>query len=173
LKSSLLSFVLIFACFTNGYTQTSKFDFSLFRLNGLGFISDKQAIVKQFGEPDKVVEPDYECGFHSEREQDRKFYELCYGPITFIGNDTDKYMIEIVEFSPYSNTVLEYGNYKLSGKTSTNAFKKIFGEAVLNDPLEYSGDEIGVTLFPDRADQGVTFFFKDEYLVRISHYSPC
>lgn len=56
------------------------------KFSGLEFSSEKELIWETLG---KVVEKRvyYECGFHSEDEQGKAFYELNYSSITWIGND--------------------------------------------------------------------------------------
>jgi hypothetical protein len=155
------------------YGQENSIDIFKFRLDGLEYYSNKEAIIKKLGQPKRIVEPDYECGFYSEREQGNKYYKLHYGQIIFIGNEKEQYAIETMEFSPDGGKTLTYGQWKLSGKTTTKDFVRIFGKSVLDKPLKYNDGEIGTTLFHKGADVGIMFFFKSGYLVRIAHYSPC
>ncbi|MEJ8800476.1 hypothetical protein [Pontibacter sp. H249] len=173
MKTVLTVTIIVFFGLTTCYGQANSIDFSKFRLSGLEYYSSKQAISKKFGKPKRVVEPDYECGFYSEREQGNKYYQLDYEHLKFIGNDKELYGIETMEFSSNGDKILEYGQWELSAKTTIKDFVKVFGKSALDKPYKHNNGETSITLFAKGADNGITFFFNSGHLVRIEHFSPC
>lgn len=165
--------LLLFMSLVDCHAQEGSIDFSVLRLKGLEFTSEKKAIVKAFGEPLKMVEPKYECGFHSEDEQGEKYYQLVYDNIVFIGNEKEKYGIESIDFNSTSDFSLEYGKWKLNHKTSINDFVKIFGESIRENFMESDSETTGVLLFFRDADSGLKFTFKSGYLTTMEYWSPC
>ncbi|MFT2011377.1 hypothetical protein ACMA1I_22080 [Pontibacter sp. 13R65] len=153
--------------------QESMIDGKLVRLNGLKFNSGKGEIVANFGKPKKVSEPNYECGFHSEAEQGNRFYQLTYDHIVFIGNASDGYDIESIEFSPNSDLTLHYGQFTFTHKLTKDEFIIFFGNTIKNRFDDNGNGITDIFLYFKNKDDGLIFTFKSGYLAKVAYWSPC
>lgn len=156
-----------------GFAQQASIDIKLLRLKGLEFYSTKNTIAWVFGTPKRVFEPGNECGFRSEAEQGRKYHQLVYEHIAFVGNDREGYGLESIDFNPKSNLTLDYGQYKFNHKLTKDGFIKIFGPAIKNDFNTRRNGITDVMLYFKNADDGLVFSFKSGYLIKINYWSPC
>jgi hypothetical protein len=134
------------------------------KINGLSFSATKNDIIKQFGQPRKVFEPNYECGFLSTDWQGRKFYSLLYPSVLFTGNTTDNYQLEHIYFSHKSGIKVTYEGITLSAGTSIKTFEAILKAKVVNNEIE---------LYFPGADDKLIVTFKKGLLYRIEYWSPC
>ena len=135
-----------------------------FKINGLLFIAAKGDIIKQFGKPQRLFEPKYECGFLSEDVQEKKFYTLKYKHILFTGNETVRYQLEEIKFDPEADLKVTYKRKPLSHLTTKKDFEKI---------LKVKIDEDEVTLIHKDADDSLIFYFLNGRLSRMEYWSPC
>lgn len=134
------------------------------KLNGLLFNSTKKDIIKKFGNPQNVFEPNYECGFLSADWQGRKFYSLQYSALLFTGNDVDKYALEHVHFSKGKSLKVSYQGQIISEKTTIKAFESIFKAKVVNNEIY---------LYFKGADDKLIVTFKKGLLFEIEYWTPC
>jgi hypothetical protein len=171
MKTAVIIFLSFFLYAGSTFAQTGSLEPTLIRLKGLPLDSKKEAIVAKFGKPKKVFEPKHECGFRSEAEQGKKYYQLAYDHLAFVGNETEKYGIEYIDFNPKSNLTLDYGKSKLNHTLTLKEFEKIFGKTTRE-----KADDHGVTdvmLYFKNADDALVFSFKSGYLVKVHYWSPC
>jgi hypothetical protein len=173
MKIKLSIILCLFISYGTCFAQETNLDVKLFRLKGLEFDSKKETIIGKFGKPQKVFEPNYECGFHSEAEQGNKYYIMSYEYVAFIGNDTEKYGIKSIDFNPKSNLTLDYGKYKFNHKLTKADFIKMFGNSTIGKFNDRGNGVTDVLIFFKDADDGLSFSFKSGCLIKISYWSPC
>ncbi|KUG08613.1 hypothetical protein ASU33_10715 [Solirubrum puertoriconensis] len=139
-------------------------DYKALRIDGLLFYTSKASILKTYGKPTKVTEPNYECGFHA-AQQGKRYYLLHYPGLKFIGNAAEGYVLEEVDLGPrYPQRTISYRGKRLSRLTTTADFQKLFG-------VKVEGNEKG--LFNTNADDAFRFHFVGGRLVKIDYWSPC
>ena len=102
-------------------------DFKKRKYNGLDFNSTKDEIVRKLGNPKKIFNPNYECGFLSGDEQGDGYFTLDYGKIKYTGNTKEKYLLEKITFEN-KKVVLFYGKNRLTSVTTFTQLSKIFGK---------------------------------------------
>ncbi|MCB0844998.1 MAG: hypothetical protein KDE26_17230 [Bacteroidetes bacterium] len=139
---------------------------NLITLNGLPFFSTQSQILEKMGPPAKIFEPKYECGFLSEEEQGRKFFTLKYPGLPFTGNETDKYLIEEIDFSANSEIQLMYNGQAIFANMTIEKLSAVFG-------VDFEPNSVEKLIYFERADDGFVFQFKDGKLIKISYWSPC
>jgi len=168
MKNIILKFILIF------FIQSSlgqNVDFDKIKFKGLNFYSSKKEIIKKFGKPVKIYEPNYECGFLSNDEQGIIYYTLEYKKVKFTGNKKEKFVLEEINFKNDKKIFLEYGKYKFSNKTTIKDLILIFGTKIKDQIKNRINTHF--MLFQKGADDGIIFFLKDGKLIRIEYWSPC
>jgi len=173
MKTLLIIALSFFISLGNCLAQEALLDGNLIRLKGLKFDSKKAEIIAKFGKPKKVFEPNSECGFRSEAEQGKKYYQMSYDHVAFVGNDTEGYGIESIDFNQRSNLTLDYGKHRFTHKLTKDEFLKIFGKAIKNGFDDRGNGITDVLLFFKNADDGLIFSFKSGYLVKVEYWSPC
>jgi hypothetical protein len=144
------------------------------KFNGLNFNSEKELIWKTLG---KVGEKRFyhECGFFSEDERGKVFFELNYPSATWIGNEEEGYSLDIVVFDQKGQVTLNYKNLVFSGKTTQKEFENLFGEK--SEPIIVSGREnenlewIGLPL--ENRDDACYFYFIKGKLIEFGYWTPC
>lgn len=165
--------VLFIFCYGNPDTKESITPADL-KLSGLEFSSEKELIWETLG---KVAEKQvyYECGFHSEDEQGKAFYELNYPSITWIGNDEEGFILDKLVFDPKGQIKLNYKNHVFSGKTSQKELEDLFNQK--SEPIEVFGRDNenlqNISLWFEKSDDGCHFFFKEGKLIEFGYWSPC
>ncbi len=159
----LSAILLIFLNFCQG-AQSSTIISADLKINGLSFSSTKEDIIKTFGEPVKIFQPRYECGFLSEDEQGAKYYTLDYGSFKFTGNKGEGYILENALMSVDSKMKITYQGRTLSGNTTLKELEELF-------KTELNRSEIKV-FFKDR-DDALIFSIVNDKLIRIMYWSPC
>ena len=160
--------ICVFAA-ANIQAQEFKFDTDLIKYRGLGLVSTKAEIIAKLGQPNKVFEPNYECGFFSSDEQGKSYYALQYGDVEFIGNDEEKYTIDRIEFK--EGVTVYYGEYLLSNESDLDRLIEVFGMKKFGRLHETSTDS--VVLFEEGSDGGIRFSLKNGKLSKIGYWSPC
>ncbi|MFC6996695.1 hypothetical protein [Rufibacter roseus] len=168
------AFCLIFSFFIatgNTFAQDTTIDSKLLRLKGLPLIADKSSIVKTYGRPLKVDQPNYECGFYS--HDSIQYFQLWYKHLNFIGNDEEKYILENIKFHLNSSLSLEYGHWKLNSKLTKTAFVQIFGISELDSFTDRKNGVTEILMFFNNSDDGMIFSFKDDHLIEATYWSPC
>jgi hypothetical protein len=144
------------------------------RFSGLEFSSTKELIWETLG---KVEERRvfYECGFHSEDEQGKAFYELNYPSFTWIGNEAEGYTLNKLIFDSEAQIKLNYKNHVFSGKTSQKELEDLFNQK--SEPINVFGRDNenlqNISLWFEKSDDGCHFFFKEGKLVEFGYWSPC
>lgn len=140
-----------------------------FRQQGL------KGIFEKYG-PTKSTDTNYECGFHSNQEQGKSYYQLTYDHVTWIGNSEEGYIPELVLFDPEGKMKWTYfEEIEFSGK-STLQEVELFMEKKAG-PIEINGrdDELLSSIkgrFTD-ADDGFFFLFREGKLIEFQYWSPC
>ena len=109
-----------------GFAQ--NIDFQLISFNGLKFYSPKSEIVEKLGQPEKIFEPKYECGFLSAESQSTKYFTLDFKNIKFTGNHKESYLIEFINFNNDNSIILKYGKFNLNSETRLSELIEIFGK---------------------------------------------
>ena len=144
------------------------------KFSGLDFNSEKELIWKTLG---KVEEKRvyYECGFFSEDEQGKAFFELNYPSATWIGNDEEGYSLDKVVFDQKGQVTLNYKKLVFSGKTTQKELEDLFNQE--SEPIVVSGREnenlewIGLPF--ENRDDACHFYFKDGKLAEFGYWTPC
>lgn len=144
------------------------------KFTGLDFNSEKELIWKTLG---KVEEKRvyYECGFFSEDEQGKAFFELNYPSATWIGNDEEDYSLDKVVFDQKGQITLNFKNLVFSGKTTQKELEHLFNQE--SEPIKVSGRDnenlewIGLPF--ENRDDACHFYFKDGKLAEFGYWSPC
>ncbi len=154
--------------------STNQIFMSDLSFKGLSFLSSKQEIIRAMGKAYKLVESEHECGFLSSIEQGQKYYQMIYKDITFTGNDTQKYLIEKMEFKPGYHYSLAFKQYRIDSETTIEDLHLIFGKNQLrklkpeNDHSQYI-----MQTHPQSDDAYIFTFNKKGKLTRLEYWSPC
>jgi hypothetical protein len=146
------------------FAQEKYIKYQALKINGLAFNSSKSDIIKQFGKPRKVFEPNYECGSLSADWQGRKMYSMLYPAVLFTGNDTDKYQLEHIYFGYKNGIKVTYEGMTLSAGTSIRTFEAIVKTKVVNNEIQ---------LWFAGSDDALIFTFKKGLLYKLEYWSPC
>jgi len=166
----ILTFLtVILLSFQNTGAQNIDFDKLIFE--DISCYSSKVNIVEKLGEPLKIYNPNYECGFLSSDEQMKEFETLEYENIKFTGNNEDKFIIEEINFNNKS-TSITYSNFQLNSETTLSDLEEIFGTIITND---FKNDS-GIVIVPNEnkiKEDGFQFVIKDGKLISIMYWSPC
>lgn len=141
------------------------------KFSGLDFNSEKELIWKTLG---KVEEKRvyYECGFFSEDEQGKAFFELNYPSATWIGNDKEGYSLDKLVFDQKGQITLNFKNLVFSGKTTQKELEDLFNQELEvlgrdNENLEWIG------LPFENRDDACHFYFKDGKMAEFGYWTPC
>lgn len=134
-----------------------------------------KSIFEKYG-PTKRTYHDYECGFHSNQEQGKSYYQLIYNQVTWIGNAEEGYIAELVLFDPEGEMKWTYfREIEFSGKSTQSEVEQFFGKQA--KPIRFHGrDEADLFSLGGRftnADDGFFFLFKEEKLIEFHYWSPC
>ena len=163
MKRLILTFtasLIIITAFANDITIS----YQDLKINNLYTITKKENIIKTFGNPSKVFEPKYECGFLSEAEQGQKYYSLQYTFLKFTGNSKEGYQLEEIKFNPKANFKFTYKGRKLSHTTNKNQFEALF-------KIKIKGSEISLRY--KNSESALVFTFINGLLSKINDWSPC
>ena len=147
----------------HGQEKFDTVDGSSFKIDGMGFTAKKDEIFTKFGKPISVFEPNYDCGFLSEKEQGSKFYSLMYKYFRFTGNSKEGYLLEKIHLEPELKNRVTFQNKVLSHKTTVKEFETIFGIKITDS----------VKLYHRGAEDALVFTFFKGRLVKIEYWSPC
>lgn len=156
-------------CYQHALAQ--NIDLEKIEFRGLGFCSSEEMIIENLGDPEKVFEPDYECGYLSAEEQNKKIYTLDYKDFRFTGNNTENYVIDEICFNNEA-VVLNYLNYQIDSGTTIHKLAEIFGQSSFPNLRSDSG----VVIIPNKdrnEEDGFEFEFKNGKLVCMRYWSPC
>lgn len=155
-----------------------KIEYNKLQLPGLSFFSEKSQIIAELGNPEKIIEPNYDCGFLSKDSQGMPFFQLHYGNVIFTGNE--KYLIEKIDFRGKKSTELHYGEFVLNSETTIEEIEGIFGEF---EPRKSRFNKLDREVFlngifslngkPTLADDGIILTFRNGMLIRFDYWSPC
>lgn len=168
-----LTFILIFSLFCRLPENNETIRPDEISFESLKFNSKKAVIWENLGEvkPKRVY---YECGFYSEEEQGKPFFELIYADVIWLGNEED-YLLEKVMFDTKGETKLRYRNVIFTGKTTQGELEELFNQK--SESIKVSGREnenlesIGLSF--EKRDDGCLFFFKNGKLIEFGYWSPC
>lgn len=151
--------------------SAQNIDFDKLNFQGLPPNSPRELIIEKLGNPERILDPNYECGFLSAEEQNKDFFTLDFGDFQFTGNETDNYILDKIHFGSES-IVLNYSYYKFNSSTEITTLAKIFGmEAFLNLP-----SDTGVVIIPNKnktQEDGFEFAIENGKLRSIYYWSPC
>lgn len=164
-----LTILLIFFYYQFTFGQTVDFD--KMKFNGLHFYSSKSEITKKLGTPKNVYNPNYECGFLSDVGNGNIYFTLDYGNIKFTGNQSEKYVLEKINFENGFSLVLNYKKHKLSCNTTFKDLIDIFGKKIIN----LIGKDLNgrFTLMHENNDDGIIIEIKNGKLIALEYWSPC
>lgn len=144
------------------------------KFNGLDFNSKKELIWETLGEVDEKRVYN-ECGFFSEDEQGKAFFEFNYPSITWIGNEEEGFILDKLVFDPKGLIKLNYKNHVFSGKTTQKELENLFDQK--SEPINVFGRDDEnlryIGLWFEKSDDGCHFFFKEGKLVEFGYWSPC
>lgn len=161
--------ILFLVLFTNHSLQSQTIDIEKFKFKGLGFRSTKEDIVKRLGQPRKIYEPNFECGFLSSEEQGKPFYALDYGNMKFVGNEEDGYIID--DYQLTYGMSFTYNGMKLDMDSSLEKLIEVFGTELFGSFHDSSTDN-KLIRFSD-SDDGIMFYLKEGRLSMLTYWSPC
>ena len=118
------------------------------------------------GIPDSIKEPKYECGFHSEEEQGKKFYQYYYGSMNFILSDSEA-DIEKIFFDDSQELLLN--EFPINNKTEFDEIVK-----QLNIKVSIRSDKTLLTFYPKGGyDEHYYLKFENEKLIIFEIWTPC
>ena len=161
----VLFFVLHVIYLTTGFQGSpTVIDSDEIRINGIGFNATREQILKEFGNPIRIFQPNYECGFLSTEEQGAVYYSIKYDFLVFTGNNAEGYLLEEALIAPTLKAKISYKGKGLSHNTTIKEFESIFETKVEGD---------SVLLFFKGADDALDFTFKNGKLDKIEYWSPC
>ncbi|TFV92410.1 hypothetical protein E4S40_16340 [Algoriphagus kandeliae] len=171
---SFLSFLLpltflLFPVEKTFFAEYIYVDGLAFRQQGLKSIFDKYGPIQR-------SDTNYECGFHSNEEQGKIYYQLIYDQVTWIGNTEEGYIPELVVFDPEGEIKWTYfQEIEFSGKSAQNEVENFMEKKA--EPIQiYGRDEEGLYSLGGRftnADDGFFFLFKNGKLIEFHYWSPC
>lgn len=147
-------------------------DFDLLSYNGLHFYATKSKILKKLGKPQKVYDPNYDCGFLvTDDSQSIVYTTLDYDTIKFTGNKKEKYLLEYVNFKKDHTIIVKYGDRNLSHKTNFSELVGMFGDQI----KEGFGKKLdGVFIvFSEGYEDGLRIYIANGKLTRLEYWSPC
>lgn len=171
-----LNFALIFSLLFSNYQEEKTLDSGYIYVDGMAFGQrGLKSIFEKYG-PTKRTYPDYECGFHSNQEQGKSYYQLIYDQVTWIGNAEEGYIAELVLFDPEGEMKWTYfQEVEFSGKSTQSEVEQFFGKQA--KPIRFHGrDEADLFSLGGRftdADDGFFFLFKEGSLIEFHYWSPC
>ncbi|MBK0383487.1 hypothetical protein I5M32_11015 [Pedobacter sp. SD-b] len=159
------SLILILSFLSIGlFAQDKTVSLTDFKINGMNFVAKKNDIIKVFGNPKRIFEPKYECGFLSEDEQGKKFYSLVYSFFVFTGNPIENYQLEKVNFSSKANFKITYKGKSISSRTTKKDIQSIFEIKVIRDKISFS---------EPKGESKLIFKFKNGLLSNLEYWTPC
>ncbi|MEL6193255.1 MAG: hypothetical protein AAFR66_14455 [Bacteroidota bacterium] len=164
---SFLSIILV--SFQLGNAQ--DLDLSLIKFRGLDFYSSREQIEAKLGAPDRVYEPNYDCGGLSAYWQDQPFYSLVYEDSKFTGNDTLGYLIEEIHFSKENEHEFRYRDYLLDHKTGREKCMRIFKREFFEKIIGVGVEE--VLIISPGNEEGLKVGFRDGKLIKITYWTSC
>ncbi|WP_439474287.1 hypothetical protein [Algoriphagus formosus] len=171
-----LNFALIFSLLFSNYQEDKTLDSEYVFVDGLAFHQQgTKSIFEKYG-PTKRTDTNYECGFHSNEEQSKTYYQLIYPQITWIGNAEEGYISELVLFDSAGEMKWTYyQEVEFSGKSTQSEVEQFFGKQA--ETIRFHGrDEADLFSLGGRftnADDGFFFLFKEEKLIEFHYWSPC
>lgn len=147
---------------------------SQFKLKKMNRSVSEIEIKNLFGSDYKIINPNYECGFHSQ-EQGQDYYQLIFKDLTFIGNDTENYIIEKIIFNSSTKYKLEYESYSIDYTTTLNELfeflgKERFNKIEHNSPVE---EKYSVPCSAASDDAYIIIIGKDRKIKELEYWSPC
>ncbi|MFC3417723.1 hypothetical protein [Algoriphagus hitonicola] len=141
-----------------------------FRQQGL------KSIFEKYG-PIKRSPTDYECGFHSNEEQGKTYYQFIYPQITWIGSAEDgRFLADRVIFDQEGQIKWVYfKEAEFSGKSTQAEGEDFMGKNA--EPIQiYGREEEELFCLGGRfthSDDGFFFLFKQGKLIELQYWSPC
>ncbi|ANQ51750.1 hypothetical protein MY04_4412 [Flammeovirga sp. MY04] len=170
MKFRLIIIVLI--CVSSiSYGQVKAFDFSKLTFKGQEIILSKDVVIKTFGQGE-IKDPQYECGFYSNDQPGAPYYQISFDSFNYIGSDSEKFILEHVNFNLYSDLSIQYEKWTLNGQTTKADLIKIFGDNV--ETYFANNPELNdILIHNTNGDDGVIFSFKENRLIRFQYWSPC
>ena len=166
-----LAFLVPFILLFNLKGQDTTFDLDLIKFRGINFTADKEEVIAAFGNP-KIIEPEYECGFYSNDQPGGPYYQLVYDSFNYIGSDQEKFILEEVHFDKKGEITISYGDQVISGRTTKEEFIKIFGDYAKKYFQNYPDKDM-IVIFSEKDDDGGTFIFEENKLIKFEYFSPC
>ena len=127
-------------------------------------VSDSMQMIAWFGPPKKVARPAFECGFFSEQEQGRPFFELHYPGTTWIGNGQEGFSLKHLSLQSGAYS-FRYQNTSISAGMHKEALCNLFGIEI------QATDSMSVRL--DETEMVLEFLFEQGKLVEIALLTPC
>jgi hypothetical protein len=185
MKLLFLTTILIISLFSSVCAQkASKINDDL-KINGIGFSSDKKAVLKAFGKPVKQFAPHFECGFLSD-EQGETFYTLQYKFLNWTGNAKHGYLMDDLLIQPNAAYHVTYKGQDLSSRTTIKEFIALSGVHTTRIETGVGNPEDLIKFFKDPnlkttsielqdkgADDKYIFYFFHGRLCKIEYWSPC
>ena len=144
------------------------------QIKGVNLYTTKQMLVDKLGEPDSIVNPNYECGGFSGEWQEKVFLQYFYGCFNFIGTN-DQYQIEHIHFEKDHSLLISYKGIVLNHKTRIEEIKTLFPKSYKDRYIKNDKDNtVVVRLLPYTvADDKVYLWFKNGYLIELEYWTPC
>ena len=161
-------FTIILFSFIANLSVAQTIDFDLIEYKGLRFFSSKSEIVKKMGKPQKIYDPEYDCGFLSTATQDGVFLTLDYDNIKFTGNKKERYVLDYVNFENDHSIIVKYGNRNLSHKTNLSELIDIFGDEVAKSYGDQKDGDI-IIFEENQKEDGIRIRIKNGKLVWIEY----
>jgi len=168
--SILMPLALLFA------PQEKTFLAEYIYVDGLAFRQQGlKGIFEKYG-PTQSTDTYYECGFHSNQEQGKSYYQLIYDQITWIGNTEEGYIPNLIVFDPEGKMKWTYfQEIEFSGKSSLQEVELFMKKKATPIQIHGRDDELLSSImgrFTD-ADDGFFFLFREGKLIEFQYWSPC
>ena len=154
------------------FGEIPRFDSDQFKFKDLGYITNKQKILKITNLVKIITPPNDECSYFSAGNPYGPYQQFIFPNFSYIGGKNQRFLLEYITFDSKGKVIAYYDDKKLSGLTTKDDFFKIIGS---NAKEYYKDSKITntIVLYSKGSDDGVKFEFKHKKLVAIRYWHSC
>ena len=136
--------ILYFLCFSAisiASASAQVFDFEALTIDELKIFSDKEKIITVLGDPDRIYDPEYECGYFSTETQGKPSELLSFEKLGYIGTPGEEYVAERIPLDgPFE---IRYKDVVVNSKMNLDQLIAVFGERLMGRFHDaYTGQEL-------------------------------
>lgn len=124
-------------------------------------------MLENLGEPEKILEPKYDCGPFSEDSQGMKFYQYFYGKMNFIDDEKGRVTIEYINLE--GNYSIEINGISLD---KTSNFDEVISQLGIESNKNYD-KEIIYLVSREYIDERFLLIFEGGKLTKFDRWEPC